>query len=217
MSESRATGWPSGSPTAAQLKEFFSQIESGKISKERFQVFLRPPANDPFQTMRHAGIEGLGFGVRTYNCLKRIGIETVGDLTDKSENELKAIPNFGMKNMEEVKEGLSEHGLALKAEKPRSQTTDETEWPESELRPYVSLAYFDAGVRQFARVVRILNGKIEMLKDRSYPLSNEARAEWESDYEALNSGLKTFNDWIADEFGEGSGSPHTLSERTSGK
>ena len=41
-----------------------------------------------------------------YNCLKRVGIETIGDLTSKSENELVAIPNFGRKSIEEVRSAL---------------------------------------------------------------------------------------------------------------
>ena len=41
MRQSHAAGWPSDSPTAAQLKEFFDQIESGKVTKDRFQAFLR--------------------------------------------------------------------------------------------------------------------------------------------------------------------------------
>ena len=42
--------------------------------------------------------------MRSYNCLKRVGIETIGDLVMKSENELAAIPNFGKKSIEEVEE-----------------------------------------------------------------------------------------------------------------
>ena len=40
-------------------------------------------------------IEELELGVRSYNCLKRAGIQTVGELLQKSESELNAIPNFG--------------------------------------------------------------------------------------------------------------------------
>ena len=45
-----------------------------------------------------------------------MGIETIGDLTSKSENELAAIPNFGRKSIEEVRETLAAHGLVLKGE-----------------------------------------------------------------------------------------------------
>ncbi len=60
-------------------------------------------------------IEELELGVRSYNCLKRAGIQTVGDLIQKSESELAAIPNFGRKSIEEVKETLEARGLALRA------------------------------------------------------------------------------------------------------
>jgi DNA-directed RNA polymerase subunit alpha len=60
-------------------------------------------------------IEELELGVRSYNCLKRAGIQTVGDLVQKSENELSAIPNFGRKSIEEVVETLNAHGLGLRA------------------------------------------------------------------------------------------------------
>ena len=66
--------------------------------------------------MENFPIEELELGVRSYNCLKRVGIETIGDLVVKSENELAAIPNFGKKSIEEVKETLATHGLNLRGE-----------------------------------------------------------------------------------------------------
>jgi DNA-directed RNA polymerase subunit alpha len=66
--------------------------------------------------MQNFPIEELELGVRSYNCLKRVGIETIGDLTSKSESELVAIPNFGRKSIEEVREALATHGLLLKGE-----------------------------------------------------------------------------------------------------
>ena len=59
-------------------------------------------------------IEELELGVRSYNCLKRAGIQTIGDLVQKSESELSAIPNFGRKSIEEVKETLRVRGLGLR-------------------------------------------------------------------------------------------------------
>ncbi|HEU5212624.1 MAG TPA: DNA-directed RNA polymerase subunit alpha, partial [Gaiellaceae bacterium] len=66
--------------------------------------------------MENFPIEELELGVRSYNCLKRVGIETIGDLVGKTENELAAIPNFGKKSIEEVKETLSAHGLTLRGD-----------------------------------------------------------------------------------------------------
>jgi DNA-directed RNA polymerase subunit alpha len=66
--------------------------------------------------MENFPIEELELGVRSYNCLKRVGIETIGDLVVKTENELAAIPNFGKKSVEEVKETLAAHGLTLRGD-----------------------------------------------------------------------------------------------------
>lgn len=61
-------------------------------------------------------IEELELGVRSYNCLKRAGIQTVGDLVSKTEAELGAIPNFGKKSIDEVVETLGTRGLGLRDE-----------------------------------------------------------------------------------------------------
>jgi DNA-directed RNA polymerase subunit alpha len=66
--------------------------------------------------MENFPIEELELGVRSYNCLKRVGIETIGDLVTKTESELGTIPNFGKKSIEEVKETLAAHGLTLRGE-----------------------------------------------------------------------------------------------------
>ena len=74
------------------------------------------PAESLAHGMENFPIEELELGVRSYNCLKRVGIETIGDLVTKTENELAAIPNFGKKSIEEVKETLQAHGLNLQEE-----------------------------------------------------------------------------------------------------
>ncbi len=61
-------------------------------------------------------IEELELGVRSYNCLKRAGVQTVGDLVRKTRSELNAIPNFGSKSIEEVIETLQARGLDLQAD-----------------------------------------------------------------------------------------------------
>ena len=61
-------------------------------------------------------IEELELGVRSYNCLKRAGIQTVGDLISKTESELAAIPNFGKKSIDEVVETLNQRGLTLRTD-----------------------------------------------------------------------------------------------------
>ena len=59
-------------------------------------------------------IEELDLSVRSYNCLKRAGINTVHDLTEKSEAEMMKVRNLGRKSLEEVKLKLIDLGLGLK-------------------------------------------------------------------------------------------------------
>src|ERR671939_125547 len=81
-----------------------------------------PGAGALGQVARPAGamddilIEELELGVRSYNCLKRAGIQTVGELIAKSEGELNAIPNFGKKSIDEVIETLGARGLNLRTD-----------------------------------------------------------------------------------------------------
>ncbi|GAB3582686.1 DNA-directed RNA polymerase subunit alpha [Calidifontibacter terrae] len=63
-------------------------------------------------------IEDLDLTVRSYNCLKREGIHTVGELVGRSEADLLDIRNFGTKSIVEVKEKLQEMGLQLKDSPP---------------------------------------------------------------------------------------------------
>jgi DNA-directed RNA polymerase subunit alpha len=58
-------------------------------------------------------IEELDLTVRSYNCLKRQGVNTIGQLTDCSEADLLNIRNFGAKSIEEVKDKLQTMGLGL--------------------------------------------------------------------------------------------------------
>jgi DNA-directed RNA polymerase subunit alpha len=87
----------------------FADSTSTKLLGE--QIPEEPP---PGGGMHDIMIEELELGVRSYNCLKRVGVETIGDLVSKSEDELSAIPNFGKKSIEEVKENLAAHGLNLR-------------------------------------------------------------------------------------------------------
>jgi len=63
-------------------------------------------------------IEDLELTVRSYNCLKREGIHTVGELVSRSEADLLDIRNFGAKSIDEVKAKLVTMGLALKDSPP---------------------------------------------------------------------------------------------------
>ena len=66
----------------------------------------------------HVIHEDLDLTVRSYNCLKREGIHTVGELVGRSEADLLDIRNFGAKSIDEVKAKLVEMGLSLKDSAP---------------------------------------------------------------------------------------------------
>jgi len=61
-------------------------------------------------------IDDLDFSVRAYNCLKRAGINTLGDLTEKSELEMMKIRNLGKKSLKEVIDKIKEMGLRFRDE-----------------------------------------------------------------------------------------------------
>lgn len=61
-------------------------------------------------------IEELDLSVRSYNCLKRAGINTLQELTDKTESDMMRVRNLGRKSLEEVKNKLTDLGLSLRQE-----------------------------------------------------------------------------------------------------
>ena len=76
------------------------------------------PVDEEYAESLSTPVEELNLTVRSYNCLKREGIHTVGELVSRSEQDLPAIRNFGSKSIDEVKEKLTELGLALKDSAP---------------------------------------------------------------------------------------------------
>ena len=61
-------------------------------------------------------IDDLDFSVRAYNCLKRAGVNTLGDLTEKSELEMMKIRNLGKKSLKEVIDKIKDMGLKFRDE-----------------------------------------------------------------------------------------------------
>jgi DNA-directed RNA polymerase subunit alpha len=96
--------------TLLELVQLFSDLaEAASVSVG--------PAEDEDQPSDYAiTVEDLNLSVRSYNCLKREGINSVGDLVQKSESELMDIRNFGQKSIDEVKAKLEELGLGLREE-----------------------------------------------------------------------------------------------------
>jgi DNA-directed RNA polymerase subunit alpha len=61
-------------------------------------------------------VEDLELTVRSYNCLKREGVDTIGQLATMTEEELMNIRNLGMKSVDEIRSKLLEYGYSLETE-----------------------------------------------------------------------------------------------------
>ena len=78
-------------------------------------AFTEAEENDTAKVMEMT-IEDLDLSVRSYNCLKRANINTVANLTAKTEEEMMKVRNLGRKSLEEVKKKLQELELSLRKE-----------------------------------------------------------------------------------------------------
>ena len=68
---------------------------------------------DQKEKVLEMSIDELELSVRSYNCLKRAGINTVEELCNKTPDEMMKVRNLGRKSLEEVLEKLKELGLSL--------------------------------------------------------------------------------------------------------
>jgi DNA-directed RNA polymerase subunit alpha len=99
------------------LVELFGLARELNVDAEGIEI--GPSPTDAFVAEQlNTPIEQLDMTVRSYNCLKREGIHTVGELITRSEADLLDIRNFGSKSIDEVKVKLNSLGLALKDSPP---------------------------------------------------------------------------------------------------
>lgn len=83
----------------------------GGVHQEEALLQEREP--DSEQRLLDMPIEELELSVRSFNCLKRAGINTIGDLSSRTENDMVKVRNLGKKSLEEVKQKLGALGLSL--------------------------------------------------------------------------------------------------------
>ncbi len=95
------------------LVELFGLARELNESAEGIEIGPSP-VDEQIAESLNLPIEQLDLSVRSYNCLKREGIHTVGELVARSEEDLLDIRNFGSKSIDEVKETLEGIGLALR-------------------------------------------------------------------------------------------------------
>ena len=116
--------WTNGAMTPQE-----AICESAKILIEQFELFtnfdeekevkhvvVEKDVSGKSEKILEMNIEDLDLSVRSYNCLKRASVNTVGDLTEKTEDEMMKVRNLGRKSLEEVTQKLESLGLSLKSE-----------------------------------------------------------------------------------------------------
>ena len=76
--------------------------------------YMKEPDDDSHNKKLEMTIDDLDLSVRSYNCLKRAGLNTVADLTAKSEEDMMKVRNLGRKSLKEIKEKLEDMGLGFR-------------------------------------------------------------------------------------------------------
>ena len=112
--------WTNGAVTPADALGF-----GAKLLKDHLSIFINfeealaagelsePRAGQLHNENLNRSVEELELSVRSYNCLKNANIQTIGELVQKSENEMLKTKNFGRKSLNEIKEILHTMGLGL--------------------------------------------------------------------------------------------------------
>jgi DNA-directed RNA polymerase subunit alpha len=98
---------------------------AAKILKDYMTIFInfeeeveeeKPVKDEKSEELRNIlrkSVEELELSVRSYNCLKKAEIKTIGELVQKTDSEMLRTKNFGRKSLNEIKELLTEMGLSL--------------------------------------------------------------------------------------------------------
>lgn len=99
-------------------EEYQKYLETQKSFRtyESAKQYILQYESGAFLPIREQKIENLDLTMRTYNCLKRAGIRTIGDLLNFSYYDLIKIRNLGRKSMKEILDKIHDLGLVLKGE-----------------------------------------------------------------------------------------------------
>lgn len=99
---------------AARILDEHTRLVVDLCEEMGAKTFLRDQEENNQQKVYEMTIEELDLSVRSYNCLKRAGIQTVEDLTKKSMEDMLKIRNMGKKSLDEVIKKLADLGLSLR-------------------------------------------------------------------------------------------------------
>ena len=115
----------------AELRKATNEVEHYKAQAEYLQAELDKIRNiKPEQraeaekkgTFLETSIDELNLSVRAYNCCKRAGINTLGDLSMKTLNDMYHVRNLGRHSLQEIEKKMSEYGLRFKPEEAKDET-----------------------------------------------------------------------------------------------
>jgi DNA-directed RNA polymerase subunit alpha len=95
------------------IEHFTLFLDLASVGSES-EGIMADKKNDEREKVLDMTIEDLDLSVRSFNCLKRAGINTVEDLTEKSEEDMMKVRNLGRKSLDEVVAKLASFGFALK-------------------------------------------------------------------------------------------------------
>ena len=115
--------WTDGSLKAHEALSLAAKVMTGHLelfidlseATKNTQVMVEKE-DDEKEKVLEMNIDELELSVRSYNCLKRASVNTVGDLADKTEEEMMKVRNLGRKSLEEVIQKLESLGLSLRKE-----------------------------------------------------------------------------------------------------
>ena len=99
---------------AAKIIQDHTQLFVDLVESMKGLSVLKTREEDKQQRVLEMSIEDMELSVRSFNCLKRAGINTVEDLTKKSKEDMLKVRNLGLKSLEEVIKKLESYGLGLR-------------------------------------------------------------------------------------------------------
>ena len=97
------------------LSEHLAQFVALTDHVQNVEIMVEPE-EDKKEKVLEITIEELDLSVRSYNCLKRAGINTVDELIKRNEEEMMKVRNLGRKSLEEVEQKLAALGLSLRTD-----------------------------------------------------------------------------------------------------
>lgn len=99
---------------AAKIIQDHTQLFVDLVESMKTVNVLKTREEDKQQKVLEMSIEDMELSVRSFNCLKRAGINTVEDLTKRSKEDMLKVRNLGLKSLEEVIKKLESYGLGLR-------------------------------------------------------------------------------------------------------